>query len=108
MSAQAIREAVELATIVANAADLPTDVVSVALAERLDAGPVRSLTAQASLCGALGRLAEARVAALLVDAEALTTAAQLARAGRPLTPEAIGVTRDALLAEAGVSAARLG
>lgn len=104
-----MREAVELATIVANAVDLPAEVVTSAVRERLAGGAaVSSLAAQAALAGAIGQLAERRVAALLRDPDALTLAASRARQGSPLQPSAIGVTRSALLREAGVAAAALG
>jgi hypothetical protein len=107
VSAEAISRAVELATIVASAKQLDEQLVVDAIVERLAHLPVRSLAAQAALCGVVGELAEARVGALLRDPELLAFCSQMAQAGRPVLPSALGVTPSLLLREAGISAARL-
>lgn len=106
-SGQAMREAVELATIVANVAQLPPHVVRAACVGALRDHPVQALAGQAALAGAVARLAEAKVAALLANPALLLAALAAARAGEPLAPELLGVTREALFREAGLAAARL-
>jgi CBS-domain-containing membrane protein len=100
-------EAVELATIVANLADLPPHVVEEACRSRLREHPVRSLAGQAALAGAVARLAEEHVARLLADPIGLAAALGFALKGTPLAPAAIGVTRTDLFREAGLAAAKL-
>lgn len=108
MSGEAIREAVELATVVQNCTNLPSHVVAAAIRGALHRDPVRALAGQAALSGAVGRIAEGHVAALLADPELLQVAWLRAEQGTPLCPDAVGISRDGLLREAGLAAARLG
>lgn len=107
MSGEAIREAVELAAIVQDCATLPPALVAEAIRGALTNDPIRALTGQAALTGGLARLAEERVAALLADPELLQVAMMRAEQGVPLSAEAVGISRGALLREAGLAAARL-
>lgn len=107
VSASAMQEAVELATICANVAELPPHVVSAAIGGALRAHPVRALAGQAALTGAVGRIAEERVDAMLSDPVLLRAALDAALERRPWSAEALELSRGALLRRAGAAAARL-
>lgn len=107
MSGDAMREAVELATLVQNAVHLPPHVISAAIVGALREHPLRALAGQAALSGAIGRMAEARVGAFLADPELLQVAWMRAEQRVPLTAEAVGISLGALLRDAGLSAAKL-
>lgn len=106
--AQLLREAVELAMTCIHANDLPNEVVGAAVREALAAHPVETVAGLAALVSAVGALAESRVAGLLADPEVLQVAWMRAERECPLGANAVGVTRDELIADLGMGAARAG
>lgn len=100
-------KAVELATVVADQAQLGPHVVRGAILGALTHEPIRTVAGQAALAGCVAQLAENRVTALLAEPEALLAALVAAKAGAPLCGADLGVTRELLFREAGLAAARL-
>lgn len=103
----AMREAVELTTIVQNCSTLPPEVIRDAMNEALGENPVRALAGQAALTGAVARMAEERLALIFRDAHFLQMASDQALQGRPVTPCEIGCSRQDLIRQAGIAAARI-
>ena len=107
MAGEAMAEAVELATVALAGEALGPRTLEQLAYERLRSHPMRALIGQASLSGALCRIAAVRLDSLLGDPEALRVALERAEQGRPVSAEELGLDAPGLLRAAGIAAAKL-
>lgn len=102
-----IREAIELATLIAEAAAGDHRLAVARIAEALSEDPVAALVAQATLSVAVARIAGEIVENVLTDPAVLRIALARAEDGDPLPASALDLSAERLFVRAGLGAAKL-